>query len=85
MAINIAKGDIGFEVGGKVLIEDVGLRTALVQNNAETLEFLREQSPGLKPEEIDIDDAGRITIRNSNLADAIRAAGDSNGICGLRC
>ncbi|MBE7465992.1 MAG: hypothetical protein HS116_21155 [Planctomycetes bacterium] len=91
--INIKGQDISTSQKGQVVIRSPKLATALVQNGEKTIEELRLEIGNISLSQVEIDDAGRVVIKNAAAAKAIRekikdfgaSAADSNGICGVRC
>lgn len=79
-------------VENETRINSSSLATALIHNQDAALEILRKNSDSIKLEDISIDSAGRVVIRNEAFAKSIREKVSkspgwvaSNGTCGAGC
>ena len=81
-------------VGDTTQISSSSLGTKLIHDRESALSLMRATAPSLQAEDIAMDSAGRITVKNAEFASAIQAklvgvgnvdAALGNGTCGLGC
>ncbi len=81
-------------VDGNVVVKSPKMLNELVHNSDEVLQLLAQSGAKVTLGDLSIDDEGRIVIDNPEFRKAVEgvlstitvmAAGDANGICGLRC
>lgn len=79
---------------GNVVVDSPAMVNELIHNSDEVLQLLSSGGAQVKLADISIDDEGHVVIDNPNYRKAVEdvlsqksvvAAGETNGICGIRC
>jgi hypothetical protein len=73
MPVKISSSDIDVTSGTEAVISNSGFLNALVQNNTDALQLLRDQVGPVYVSDVSVDSQGRVVIKNKAFAEKLGA------------
>lgn len=80
MSVNIKSAEIDASTGTEVIINNNSLLNAIVQNNEDALQFLRDQVGPVYMADLSVDNQGRVVIKNKAFAQQMQKKLSGGGI-----